>query len=107
MLDLKPLVARLVDDVLRAIAEATRDELKGARAVRSAASKPARSSRRARRQAVPPRRPPGASRPGLPVDPHAGADSAVEPPSSDAITNPEDLLSAKGPSPVLEVAAPS
>jgi hypothetical protein len=71
MLDLQPLVTRLVEDILRAIRAASLDELRG----------PAKGAAKPRRRAPTPRRPP--KRPVA---------VAPERPSLTDITDPEALL---------------
>jgi hypothetical protein len=96
MLNLKPLIAGLVEDVLRAIAEATLEELGAVGTSHRGAPKPARSTRRSRGRAAPRRGPSRASRLASPAHMHSLPDDALEPPEFDAITNPEDLLVATG-----------
>ncbi|MGH7435895.1 MAG: hypothetical protein ACRENE_09495 [Polyangiaceae bacterium] len=62
--------------------------------------KPAGSTRRSRRRAAPGRRPSRKSRLASPADTRSLPDDALEPPELDAITHPEDLLVATGPSAV-------
>lgn len=90
MLNLKPLMARLVEDVLRAIGEATLQELEGVKVIHRAAL--ARSTRRSHRRAPPRRGPSRVTRPASPADTHSPSDEALEPPELCAITRPEDLL---------------
>lgn len=88
MLNLEPLIARLVEDVLRCIGEATLAELEAVTATRLAAPKPARATRRSPRRSAR-RNPPRAIRPAA-APPPSG--DVLEPPGFDAITRPEDLL---------------
>jgi hypothetical protein len=93
MLNLEPLIARLVEDVLRCIGEATLAELEAVTATRLAAPKPARATRRSPRRSAR-RNPPRAIRPAA-TPPPSG--DVLEPPGFDAITRPEDLLVATAP----------
>lgn len=105
MLNLKPLVAGLVEDVLRAIGEATLDELDGRRATHE--PKRARSTRPAGRREAPKRAPSRVSRPAPAADTHSLSNDAIESPAFDFITGPEDLLVGAGESaPVAPALAP-
>lgn len=85
MLKLKPLVDRLVDDVLRAIGDATLAELGGGKRAPAAPHPAPRSRRRPKARRAAPPRPAGA---------HPTASGAFDPAEVDAITRPEELLSA-------------
>jgi hypothetical protein len=102
MLNLESLITRLVEDVLRAIGEATLDELADARPTQPATANRARSTRRSRQREAPRRGASRASQSASPADAHALPDSALEAPGFDAITNPEDLLAPTGRSAVAE-----